>query len=288
MSVLWVNDELVEESAARVSPLDHGFTVADGVFETLKVVNSQPFAMDRHIERLQVSASGLGLVDINSAIVEKAILETLNANEPIELGRLRVTITSGNGPLGSNRGDTPHTMTVATARVSPWPETTTIAVVPWRRNERSAVTGLKTTSYAENVVALEAAHSVGYSEAIFLDTRDRLSEGTGTNLFFVSGQTVKTPSAHCGILKGITRALVIELCEDLSLDIAEGEYTIDDLLEADEVFITSSTRDIHPVTSLAIMNQQLSCETQITKPVGPVTTALQAAWSNTYESNINP
>ena len=288
MSLIWVNDGLVDETTARVSPLDHGFTVADGVFETLKVKDGQPFALDRHVERLKASANGLGLGDINTELVEKAIVETLSANSPIELGRLRVTITSGQGPLGSNRGDTQHTLTVATASVNSWPATTTVAIVPWRRNERSAVVGLKTTSYAENVVALEAAHTAGYSEAIFLDTQDRLSEGTGTNLFFVTNNTVMTPSVKCGILEGITRALVIELCADLSIDIVVDEFTIADLIAADEIFITSSTRDVHPVTTLAILNQQLISETVLSKSVGPVTSRLLEAWSNTYSMNTNP
>ena len=286
--MLWVNDELVDSDVARVSPLDHGFTVADGVFETLKVVDGIPFAVDRHLARLQRSAHGLGLGEIDIELVSKAIAETLAGNDHLELGRLRITITSGDGPLGSNRGPANHTLTVLTAPVTPWPDTTSIVVVPWRRNERSAITGLKTTSYAENVVALEAAHDSGFSEAIFLDTRDRLSEGTGTNIFYVTNGVVKTPSMQCGVLAGITRELVIELCAAHGVVVEEGEYSIEDLFGADEVFITSSTRDIHPVTQLARMddNRKASLHTELI--TGPITLRLRNAFTQDYQKNVNP
>jgi branched-chain amino acid aminotransferase len=288
MSLLWVNDELVREEDARVSPLDHGFTVADGVFETIKVLDGRPFALDRHMRRLQHSASGLGLGEIDLGLVEKAIFETLAANEPMELGRIRVTMTSGNGPLGSNRGASRHSLTIATAQVHSWPETTSVVVVPWRRNERSPLAGLKTTSYAENVVALEAAHTAGFSEAIFLDTIDRLSEGTGTNVFLVKEEKVWTPSLDCGNLAGITRELVIELCNAALIELIEGEFVLDDLLSAEEVFITSSTRDIHPVTTLAVFDQTFDVASQIDVAVGPVTQGLRKAWDKAYSKNLNP
>lgn len=288
MSMLWVNDELVDSNIARVSPLDHGFTVADGVFETLKVVDGIPFAVDRHLARLQRSAHGLGLGDIDVELVSKAIAETLAGNDHLELGRLRITITSGDGPLGSNRGPANHTLTVLTAPVTPWSDTTSIVVVPWRRNERSAITGLKTTSYAENVVALEAAHDSGFSEAIFLDTQDRLSEGTGTNIFFVTNGIAKTPSMNCGLLAGITRELALELCAAHDVVVEEGEYSLEDLFSADEVFITSSTRDIHPVTQLAHMddNRHVSQHTELA--TGSITSSLRRAFAETYQKNVNP
>ena len=288
MSIVWVNDELVDESQARISPLDHGFTVADGVFETLKITHGEVFAIDRHLTRLQKSAHGLGLGDIDLNTVSKAVSETLAANEPLEHGRLRITITSGTGPLGSNRGNLPVTTTVVTGAVSAWPETTSIAIVPWRRNERSAITGLKTTSYAENVRALEAAHTVGFSEAIFLDTKDRLSEGTGTNVFFVSNNVVYTPSVACGILEGITRELVMELCSITSIAVVEGEFSTSDLIAADEVFITSSTRDVHPVTRIALLNDLLDIYTEYSFEVGPVTAQLRDAWVQQFSKNLNP
>jgi branched-subunit amino acid aminotransferase/4-amino-4-deoxychorismate lyase len=147
---------------------------------------------------------------------------------------------------------------------------------------------LKTTSYAENVRALEAAHTVGFSEAIFLDTKDRLSEGTGTNLFFVSNNVVYTPSVACGILEGITRELVMELCSITSIAVVEGEFSTSDLIAADEVFITSSTRDVHPVTRIALLNDLLDIYTEYSFEVGPVTAQLRDAWVQQFSKNLNP
>ena len=117
--------------------------------------------------------------------------------------------------------------------------------MPWTRNERSAVAGLKTTSYAENVVAVEYAHQRGASEGLFANTRGELCEGTGSNVFLVVGGRILTPPLASGCLAGVTRALVIEWC-----GAEEATLSMSDLAAADEVFLTSSTRDVHPVSAL--------------------------------------
>ncbi len=286
--MIWVNDGLVESNTASVSVLDHGFTVADGVFETLKVVENVPFALSRHLDRLEQSANGLGLALLDRDRISQAVFTTIEANSPLQLGRLRITVTSGSGPLGSNRGDNPITLVIATAPVSLWPATTTLAVVPWRRNDRSAVVGLKTTSYAENVVALEAAHRTQFSEALFLDTQERLSEGTGTNIFFVKNGIVFTPSEKCGILRGITRDLVIDLAHEIGIEVRQGEFSFEDLMVADEIFITSSTRDVHPVTTLGVLNEELDLVASMEFDYGPTTAALQLGWQTAYTQQVNP
>jgi branched-chain amino acid aminotransferase len=116
--------------------------------------------------------------------------------------------------------------------------------VPWTRNERSATAGLKTTSYADNVIALAFARQRGASEAIFGNTRGELCEGTGSNVFVVVDGTIVTPPAHSGALEGITRALTIEWCREDGLAVEERALPLEVLRTADEVFITSSTRDV--------------------------------------------
>ena len=148
----WVGDRdggaVLDAGEARVSVLDHGFTVADGVFETLKVTSDGPFALTRHLRRLAASAAALGLVEPVDAVVRTAVAEVLAANAALlgDLGRLRITYTGGAAPLGSDRGDARPTLVVAVAPATPWPATTTVATVPWTRNERSAVAGVKSTS----------------------------------------------------------------------------------------------------------------------------------------------
>ncbi|TAK69507.1 MAG: 4-amino-4-deoxychorismate lyase [Actinomycetota bacterium] len=241
---IWVGDRLLDDAEARVSVLDHGFTVADGVFETLKVVSGTPFALTRHLARLGHSARGLDLPPPPESIIRDAVAMTVQANVAAlgALGRLRITWTAGAGPLGSERGGWAPTLVVATAPLQPWPPTAAVVTVPWTRNERGALAGLKATSYAENVVALARAQAQGASEALLANTQGQLCEGTGSNVFVVSGGRLLTPTLASGALAGITRALVVEWAE-----VEEADLPLAALGEADEVFLTSSTRDVQPV-----------------------------------------
>nr|WP_246210867.1 aminotransferase class IV [Phytoactinopolyspora alkaliphila] len=243
--MIWVNGEMSPAAEATVSVLDHGLTVGDGVFETTKVVNGVPFAMERHIARLARSAAGLGLPAPDGTLLRKAIAEVLDALGSPPLARMRITYTGGVSPLGSARGDSSPTLVVACVPVEPYPATTAIATVPWRRNERGATAGLKSTSYAENVIALERAHSLGASEAIVADTQDRLCEGTGSNIFVVVDGKLLTPSLATGCLAGVTRALVLEWTEA-----EEAELDFDVLQRAEEIFLTSSVRDVQAVDAV--------------------------------------
>ncbi|MEU0676745.1 aminodeoxychorismate lyase [Streptomyces sp. NPDC006172] len=238
---LWLDGGLQEFESARVSVLDHGLTVGDGVFETVKATDGATFALTRHLDRLTRSARGLGLPDPDLDEVRRACAAVLDAN-PMPLGRLRITYTGGQGPLGSDRGDHGPTLVVALGETTRRPDSTAVITVPWTRNERGALTGLKTTSYAENVVALAHAHRDGASEALFGNTVGRLCEGTGSNVFVVLDGEIHTPPLASGCLAGITRALAVEWTgaqeTDLPLDVLE---------RADEVFLTSTLRDVQAV-----------------------------------------
>ena len=164
---------------ATVSPLDHGLTTGDGVFETIKIVDGRPFAVTRHLERLVRSAVGLGLPDPDVAQLEEGVAAIVKADPDIPFGRLRITYTGGVSPLSSDRGTSGPTILIATQAIKRPGPTSAIVTVPWVRNERSAVAGLKTTSYAENVRALAYAKERGGSEAIFANTIGNLCEGTG-------------------------------------------------------------------------------------------------------------
>jgi branched-chain amino acid aminotransferase len=241
-STVWVGGRRVDDGS--ISPLDHGYLVGDGVFETLKTVDGTPFALTRHLARLRRSAAGLDLLVPDDATIRAAI-DAVLADATVALGRLRITVSSGTGPLGSGRGEQPATLVVAHTKAAPWPPAARLATVPWPRNERGATAGLKTTSYADNVVALRAAHGAGADEALFVDTRGRVCEGTGSNLFyFVNGHLV-TPSLATGCLAGVTRELVMEL-----VDVMVADAPVGLLGGAEEAFITSSTRDVLPVSHL--------------------------------------
>jgi branched-chain amino acid aminotransferase len=275
---VWVNGDLVDPTQPSVSALDHAVTVGDGVFETAKVVGGRPFALSRHHRRLERSASGLGLPPVDLGFVDKGAAAVLDG-PLIEFGRLRYSVTGGIGPLGSDRDVAGLTYIVLAAPQPPNPASGKIAVVPWTRNEHSAVVGLKTTSYAENVVALARAKEVGAVEAVFANTRGELCEGTGSNVFVVVDGVVLTPPAEAGLLLGITRALVIEWGRAAGIEVREETLPLDVLTTADEVFITSSTKDVLPVH--AVDDRELS-------GARPVTTALQELFRANSERDLDP
>lgn len=241
---VWVGGALSELEDARVSVLDHGMTVGDGIFETVKAVHGRPFALTRHLERLARSAEGLGLPEPDLDEVRRACAAVLAAN-PMPLGRLRITYTGGLSPLGSDRGADGPTLIVAIGETPRRPDTTSVVTVPWTRNERGALTGLKTTSYAENVVALARAHQHGASEALFANTVGQLCEGTGSNVFVVLGGELHTPPLASGCLAGITRALTVEWT-----GAKETDLPLEVLDSAEEIFLTSTLRDVQAVVRL--------------------------------------
>ncbi|MGD8202345.1 aminotransferase class IV [Ornithinimicrobium sp. W1679] len=248
---VWVDGRLVGPAEPALLPLDHGFTVGDGVFETAKVVDGVVFAADRHHARMDRSLAGLGLSPLDRDRVQEGVDAVLGVG-PMSFGRLRYTVTAGPGPLGSERGTGGTTYLVTGQEQEPPPRTTAVAVVPWARNERGALTGLKTTSYAENVVALAAAKRAGAAEALLPNTAGELCEGTGSNVFVVLGEVVMTPALTAGPLAGVTRALTIEWLRAEGVEVVEGHLPVAVLDEADEVWITSSVRDVCAVTRIEV------------------------------------
>ncbi|MFJ2815495.1 aminotransferase class IV [Streptomyces sp. NPDC087294] len=271
---IWLDGGLRETDAARISVFDHGLTVGDGIFETVKTVDGKPFALTRHLDRLTRSARGLGLPDPDHDEVRRACAAVLDA-DPVPLGRLRITYTGGLGPLGSDRGEAGPTLLVALGESGRRPDSTAVITVPWTRNERGALAGLKTTSYAENVVALARARELGASEALFANTVGQLCEGTGSNVFVVLDGEIHTPPLASGCLAGITRALTVEWTgaheSDLPLDVLE---------RADEVFLTSSLRDVQAVHRVD--------DRQLPGAPGPVTAKAMRLFDEHAGADLDP
>jgi branched-chain amino acid aminotransferase len=260
---IWLDGALRDIDAARVSVLDHGLTVGDGVFETIKATEGRAFALTRHLERLARSARGLGLPEPDLDEVRRACDAVLEAN-PMPLGRLRITYTGGPAPMGSGRGDEPPTIVVVAAPLTKNPPTTAVATVPWPRNERGVLAGLKTTSYAENVVALAEAKRRGASEAVFANLAGHLCEGTGSNVFYVVDGELRTPTLASGCLAGVTRGLVLDWFGGREVD-----EPIEVLAGASEIFLASTTRDVQGVERWD--------DRDLAAP-GPVTAEVLASW----------
>ncbi len=279
-SIVWVNGQLLPTDVASVSPFDHGLMVGDGVFETLRVYDGIPFAWTRHYDRLLRSTAGLGLTAPADDALRGAADAVLAGNKLTD-GRLRITVTGGPAPLGSERGEVDPTVIVAAAPMRPWPPAVAVVHVPWTRNERSAVAGLKTISYAENVRALAFAleHSAG--EAVFCNSRGELCEATGSNIFVVQGGALRTPPEDAGCLPGVTRALLLEECAK-AIDVSADETPLAPgaLAGADEAFLTSSTREVQPISHVDGV--------ALPAAPGPTTTALAAAFRELVRRNPDP
>lgn len=271
---VWIDGAVVPAEEARISPFDHGLLTGDGVFETLVVYDGQPFAVRRHLERLAASCRGMALPYPDPAMLRAAVDEVVTANR-LSSGRLRITVTGGESPLGSERGSGGPTVIVAGGPTAPWPATADVVVVPWPRNERGALAGVKTTSYGENVVALAHAKQRGAAEAIFANTIGQLCEGTGSNVFLGVGGRLVTPPLRSGCLDGVTRALVIEVTGAV-----EEDLPVEALAASDEAFLTSTTREVQPIRAVD--------GAVLPGAPGPLTAGAAAAFRALVSSRLDP
>jgi branched-chain amino acid aminotransferase len=246
---IWLNGTICPLAEARISPLDHGLLVGDGVFETLVARQGQPFAAREHWQRLVNSCRIMGMVPMPLEQYLAALEAVLKANE-LKDARLRVTLTTGDGPLGSDRGKGAKTALVTAVALKPWPATEKVCLVPWTLNENGPLAGAKSVSYGGNVRALALAKSQGCGEALMANTRGELCEGTGSNVFLVLRGRLVTPPLSSGCLPGITRGLVIKACQSSGIDCFEEPVPVSALDHCEEAFLTSSTRDVHPIAEL--------------------------------------
>lgn len=277
---VWVDGTLSAAPEARVSATDRGLLLGDGVFETCKVVAGAPFALTRHLARLRRSAE---LVDIglpwDDSYIRSACAETVAAalshgDEPGRdpVGRLRITVTGGPGPLGPSRRGGRPTLVVAAGPAPTRAPTADVVTVEWPTNEHSPSTGAKTTSHLDHVLGLAQAHRRGADEAVSANTAGALTEGTGSNVFVVVDGALCTPSLTTGCLRGVTRDLVLDQVPVMERD----DLTLDHLRRAPEAFLTSSLRDVHPIAR--VDGQTLAAAPgALTRRAAHALAALQAA-----------
>ena len=256
--VIWADGRLCGLGDPVATAVDHGLTVGDGIFETCSVAGGRAFALTRHLRRLVRSARGLGLADPDEGAIRAGVDAVLAAADP-NVGRVRITVTAGPGPLGSNRAEVGTARQTVLVMAGPVVRSDVARVirVSWVRNERSAVTGLKTTSYAENVVALAEAYRRGADEALLANTVGELCEGTGSNVLVERDGELVTPSLASGCLAGITRELLLEWAAAAGLPVREaraGELPFEVLDQvaggAGHLAVCGSIRNVVPVVSL--------------------------------------
>jgi len=252
--VIYLNKTMVEATKARVAPVSSAMLYGRGVFTTLAIYNSQPFLWSKHWQRLATHAKKLDIdyTGCNEKNVGEALHKLIAVNQAQE-GRARVIMLARSGRdiwktrmPGAKKTDllimTGEPQTVAPTGVS-------LAVSPYRANTVSPLAGIKSLNYLEHVLSWEEAQSRDFDEAVVLNERGEIVSATTANLFWAKNGTLHTPALSTGALAGITRECVIELANQRFIPLLEGSYEMQDLTEADEIFLTSSSLGVAPVTT---------------------------------------
>jgi len=254
--IVYLNGSLVPLSQARLSPFDWGFLYGYGLFETMRAYSGHIFRLEKHLARLSRSAKLLGIDCESTAILEKAIYETLRANN-LSDARIRLTLSGGEGePVPDPLAPRIPTLFITVRSYTPYPRQVYEQgfkgiVSNIRRNTQSSASAVKSLNYLDNLLARREAKSVGADEAILLNEQGLLAEGSTSNIFLVSGNNLLTPSLDSGILPGVTREVVLELASSLGLKVREQKIALEELLQADEAFLTNSLIEIMPITQVS-------------------------------------
>lgn len=253
----WVGDGLVAATEARVSVFDRGFRTGEGVFETLRAYGTLPFRLDAHLDRAAEGAETLGFALPEREHLAHAISETARANavEGEDLA-LRLTVTPGEidpeAPFPPSEGSEATPTVVVTANTlrhdaAMYREGVSAAVVPWSRE----IPQVKAVSYLAASLARREARAQGADEALLTDQRGMVLEGSYSNVFAVIRGVLVTPPLEAGILPGVTRAVTLKVAGDEGLAVEERPLSVTELVQADEAFLTASTREIVPLVRVA-------------------------------------
>jgi branched-chain amino acid aminotransferase len=258
---IYLNDKFVTQEEAVISVFDHGFLYGDGVYETIRSYRDRIFMRDRHVARLFRSADAIGLrIPIPKVDWADLLHESMVRNNVGNAQRdayLRITVSRGVGDIGLDPALCPSPTVAIMARplipppASLYEQGVALIVAATRRNLPAALSPqIKATNFLNNILAKREAIAAGVFDSIFLNWEGYLTECTVSNLFFVSDGCLRTPSLTCGLLDGITRELVIQLAGELQIPVEEGRFTPDQLYQASECFLTNTSMELMPVTSV--------------------------------------
>jgi branched-chain amino acid aminotransferase len=254
--LIYFNGEFVPKSQATTSIYDHGFLYGDGVFEGIRAYNGRVFKLDEHIDRLYDSAKAIVLdIPLTKDEMKEAILQTLRKNNLMD-AYIRPIVSRGIGDLGLDpRKCTKPNVFIITQQWDAlygdlYEVGLTAVTVTTRRNAPDALSpNIKSMNYLNNILAKVEANNKGGDEAIFLDNNGYVSEGSGDNIFAVNNGKVYTPPT-INNLKGITRAVSIEILKDMGYEVNEQHMGLFDLYTADEIFVTGTAAEAAPITQI--------------------------------------
>ena len=253
MEKVFLNDKLVDTEKACISVTDSGFLYGSGLFETMRCNNGVVFCLEDHLDRLFTSAEKLSINNTYTKdYISEAIYKVLEANNLTD-ARIRLTITSG--PMSAGEQERKSTLLITAVQLQDYPaqyyqKGVMVVLSPYRQNPADAVSGHKTTSYFSRMLALQFAHSKGAAEALWFTTSNYLAEGCISNVFLVKDSVIYTPTVATPVLAGIARKTVCGIAQENSIKLIEKELDIEELLVADEIFLTNVIMKIMPVTGV--------------------------------------
>lgn len=255
--LVMLNGVITEPGQASVSIFDRGFLFGDAVYDVISTHGGRLFQLDAHLARLERSGAAIGLdVKALRPALERGIAELLEAAPTGGEHYVRIMITRGESPdLDLHTADGPPTWIVIVKTIQPMPERLFAEGISLLAVRPDAVVGrvapwVKSNNRQANVMAHRHAREQGYDDALFVDPSGNVTEGPTWNVFSIGSGAVITPPLAGGLLPGITRGLVLELCKDLGIPWEERELSLEEVKSSDELFITSTTRGVMPVGKL--------------------------------------
>lgn len=255
-----VNGALCASDKAVISVYDHGFLYGMGVFETFRTYGGRPFLLPEHLERLAAGARELGIPYKPDLVRLTALVKDLLQANTLADAYFRLSVSAGEEPLGLPGDSYSRPAEILYVKPLPpernpaeWAAGRPLQLLETRRNTPEGERRLKSFHYMNSIFGKRELARYPWAtgaEGVFLDDCGFISEGTVSNLFFIQGGTLYTPAAETNILEGITRDWVLRHAAEAGLEVEEGFYTWEMLLEADEIFLTNSVQELMPVTSL--------------------------------------
>lgn len=282
-----INGVLTDPEHATISIFDHGFLFGDSVYEVVRTVHGRIFAFEPHIDRLFSSAQQIGLtIPWSREDLRRDVVKLLEHSQMKEEAYVRLILTRGVGELNIDPSSCQSPQIILIAKPLPrlpasaYTDGIVLSLVNTKRNSKHATNpGIKSGNYLNNVLALIEARNNQALEAVMLNENGFITECTTSNIFMVKDSKILTPALDCGLLAGVTRKLILSRARAEGLIVEEGFFKPEDLLEVDEAFITSTTRDVVPVSRID--------ERSLGKVPGPITKRVAALYQEEVKHHLD-
>jgi branched-chain amino acid aminotransferase len=283
---VYLNGAIIDDSDALIPAGDRGVLFGDGIFETMRAYGGRLFRMERHLERMRAGCRELRISRVPAdAEIAQAASELYRLNVVSGDAYVRVTLTGGlfDGNRGLERSGDPNVF-IMVKPFEGYPREfyesgMRVIVSAIRTNEGSPLSRIKSANYLDNLMARQEAKDRGADDAVMLNTSGFLAEGTSSNIFLVQHGKVATPGVECGLLPGITREAVLEICEEYGIPHETGFLDLNDFLGADEAFFSVSTGEIVPIAEVEGSSIGFKCP-------GPITLRLSAAYHDLVRKEL--